>query len=98
NTDAVGHMADGGGPFSAGKQTDNTLLLEFGGRIRSNYAPLDQFALAQATASTWRVQYDPDIHDLWKLAERFPDVYRDMTLYPKLFDPKFIAAYKAHGT
>ncbi len=99
NTDSLGHMADGGGPFSISTQTDNSLLLEFSYKVRKFNAPqMGIFALAQANACKWYTQYDPTIHNPWKLAANFPDVYNNMALYPNLFDPDFIKAYKANGT
>ncbi|HSX20758.1 MAG TPA: hypothetical protein VLG38_06540 [Gammaproteobacteria bacterium] len=100
NTDGVGHMANGAkGPFLMGVQTDRVFFVELGGHLRRKDSYLmKQFAAAQAQASAWYALYDPTIHNPWQLQANFPDVYNDMTLYPKLFDPKFIHDYKTNGT
>lgn len=100
NSDCIGHMANGASDvFNLGTQTDKVMFIEFGPNFRgANSHLMKIFAAAQKNAQNWYMQYDPTIHDPWQLAKRFPDVYNNMALYPKLYDQKFIAEYKANGT
>lgn len=100
NSDCVGHMANGAqAPFNMGKQTDRVFFVEFGPNFRGKNSNLmKMFAAAQAQAAAWYAAYDPSIQNPYALAKNFPDVYNNMALYPQLFDPQFIANYKAHGT
>lgn len=101
NTDVIGHMANGvtGNIFTRGSQTDHLMHCEFAPHFRKGDSHLMQiFVKAQAMAIDWYSKYDAAIQDPWQLAARFPDVYNDMSLYPKLFEPPFIVAFKAHGT
>lgn len=100
NTDSVGHLGNGAtDPFSMGKHLDNSFFVEFGPNFRGqNSKIMPLFTAAQAMAAAWYMAYDPAVQDPWQLAKRFPDVYNDMSLYPKLFDPAFVKAYKQNGT
>jgi hypothetical protein len=101
NSDTVGHMANGvtkHSVFGYGTQSDRGFFVEFGARFRTPGSYLmSLFAKAQIQANEWYAVYDPTIHDPWKLAQNFPDVYNDMTLYKNLYDPTFIQQYKEKG-
>lgn len=100
NSDVLGHIANGAtlNIFNLGKQKDRLVHAEFAGYFRSKESLLrDIFVAAQAKASVWTTQFDPEVHALDKLEERFPDVYHHMELFPQLFNPEFIKAYKEQG-
>jgi hypothetical protein len=103
NTNVSGHIGNfaQNSLINRGRQTDRTIHLECGVRVRAveknpNRPNIyrTKFSAALQNAIHWYGLYDPAIHDPWALEQRFPEVYNDMSKYGELFKPEFMAEYR----